>query len=107
VTRATAVNGHLRLELGDGSERVVDHALLGTGYRVDISRYPFLDRGLLRHVRCHSGHPQLSTTFESSVPGLYFAGATAGWSFGPLMRFVAGTSFAARALTRGVMRARR
>jgi cation diffusion facilitator CzcD-associated flavoprotein CzcO len=107
VKRAAAVNGHVRLELGDGSERVVDHVLLGTGYRVDISRYPFLDRGLLQHIRTRAGHPQLSTTFESSVPGLYFAGATAGWSFGPLMRFVAGTSFAARALTRGVMQSRR
>jgi cation diffusion facilitator CzcD-associated flavoprotein CzcO len=107
VKRAAAVNGHLRLELSDGTDRVVDHALLGTGYRVDISRYPFLDRGLLRHVRVTSGHPRLSTGFESSVPGLYFAGATAGWSFGPLMRFVAGTDFAARGLTRGVMRSRR
>ena len=26
----------------DGHERHVDHLLLGTGYRVDVARYPFL-----------------------------------------------------------------
>jgi hypothetical protein len=28
--------------LDDGSERLVDHFLLGTGYRVEISQYRFL-----------------------------------------------------------------
>jgi hypothetical protein len=30
-------------------------------------------------------------------------GAPAAWSFGPLMRFVAGAQFASNALTRGIM----
>ena len=33
------------------------------------------------------------------MAGLHFLGAPAAWSFGPLMRFVAGASFASRALT--------
>jgi FAD-dependent urate hydroxylase len=33
------------------------------------------------------------------VPGLHFVGATGAHSFGPLCRFVAGTSYTASALT--------
>ena len=32
----------LRVRLNDGPERTVDHVVLGTGYRIDVSRYPFL-----------------------------------------------------------------
>jgi hypothetical protein len=92
------------LKLGDGSERRVDHVLLATGYRVDISRYPFLTLKLLTSIRQIGGYPQLDVGFESSVPGLHFLGAPAAWSFGPLMRFVAGTEFAARELTHKILR---
>jgi hypothetical protein len=50
-----------------------------------------------------AGYPQLDGGFQSSVPGLHFLGAPAAWSFGPLMRFVAGTEFASLALTRGIL----
>jgi hypothetical protein len=89
--------------LSDGTKRQVDHVLLATGYRVDIARYPFLSRELLQMVHRVAGHPQLDTGFQSSVDGLHFLGAPAAWSFGPLMRFVAGTEFAARSLTRGIL----
>jgi hypothetical protein len=39
---------------------------------------------------------------ESSIPGLHFIGAAAAESFGPLMRFVSGTGYCSRNLTRGV-----
>ncbi len=88
----------LKLRIDDGSERIVDHALLGTGYRVDISRYGFLSRELLASIQQTDGYPQLSSGFESSICGLHFVGAPAAWSFGPLMRFVAGAEFTARAV---------
>ena len=94
------MNGHLHVKLSDGTERYVDHALLGTGYRVDIRRYPFLGEALLASILHAGGYPQLDDGFESSVRGLHFVGAPAAWSFGPLMRFVAGTGFASRALAR-------
>ena len=87
----------------DGSVRRADHVLLGTGYRVDVSRYPFLGREVVDQVETANGYPVLGRGFESSVDGLHFLGAPAAWSFGPLMRFVAGTAYAGRELVRGVV----
>ena len=102
VTGAKRMNGAVRLTLNDDSERRVDHVLLATGFRVEIGRYAFLPEDLLQSVNRVDGYPSLSRTFESSVPGLYFLGAPAAWSFGPLMRFVAGTEWAAQALASGI-----
>jgi hypothetical protein len=74
--------------------------LLGTGFRVDISRYSFLPATLLEAIRTVDGYPLLRRGFESSVAGLHFLGAPAARSFGPLMRFVAGTDFAGPAVAR-------
>jgi hypothetical protein len=103
ISSAKAVGQHVRLQLNDGSERNVDHVLLATGYRVDVSRLAFLGPGLLRSLRIVDGYPELSAGFEASVPGLHFLGASAAGTFGPLMRFVAGTGYAARGLTRGIL----
>ncbi len=92
--------------LNDASERRVDEVLLGTGYDVDISRYPFLSRELITEIQQFDGYPVLSRGFRSSVPGLYFIGATAARSFGPLLNFVAGTEFAARQLSNHICKTR-
>ncbi|HLY31537.1 MAG TPA: hypothetical protein VKQ36_10940, partial [Ktedonobacterales bacterium] len=44
--------------------------------------------------------PILDSGFESSVPGLFFAGAISNYNFGPLCRFVAGARVSARHITR-------
>ncbi|MGZ4268035.1 MAG: FAD-dependent oxidoreductase [Solirubrobacteraceae bacterium] len=106
VTGAVPVNGHVRLLLSDGSVREADHLMLGTGYRVDVAKYPFLAPDVIAAIDRVQGHPRLSHGFESSVPGLHFAGAPAAWSHGPLMRFVAGAGFASRSLARGITPAR-
>ncbi|HVG51476.1 MAG TPA: NAD(P)-binding domain-containing protein [Xanthobacteraceae bacterium] len=82
--------------------RHYDHVLLGTGYRIDISKSGLLDPALLAAIRRIGGSPELRIGFESSVPGLHFLGASAVRSYGPLLRFIAGSDFAARALTRTV-----
>ena len=94
----------LKIRLSDGTIRQVDHILQATGYQVDISKYPFLKGRLLDKIRKVDGFPVLDHGFESSVPGLHFVGAPAAWSFGPLMRFVAGVEFAARAVTGRICR---
>jgi len=102
VMRARAGDDVVDLMLDDGSSRTVDHVLLGTGYHVDISRYEFLSTELLRGIDQLRGFPRLGPGLETSVPGLHIVGAPAAWSYGPLMRFVVGTGFAARALTQQI-----
>jgi NADPH-dependent 2,4-dienoyl-CoA reductase/sulfur reductase-like enzyme len=100
VVSASQVGERLRLVFDDGGEREVDRVVLGTGYRVDLDRSSILAPELARSVRRIGGSPLLSDGFQSSVPGLHFVGAAAAESFGPLMFFIAGTGYAARALTR-------
>jgi hypothetical protein len=102
VTSAEVRGQEVHLKLNDGTTRVVDHVLLGTGYRVDVSRYPFLSPEIVHSLRMTDGFPQLRAGLESSVPRLHFLGAPAAWSFGPLMYFVCGTDFAAKELARSI-----
>jgi thioredoxin reductase len=107
VNSARPSGDRVHVELSDGSARTVDHLLFGTGYRVDIHRYPFLDPALVLQVRSVGGYPVLRPGMESSVPGLHFLGAPAARSFGPIMRFVAGGWYGAESLTRLIRRTRR
>ena len=98
VVSAKEVGNEIELRLDDGTERRVDHVLMGTGYRVDIAKYKFLAPELVQQVRQLDGYPDVSAGFCTSVPGLHFTGATAAKKFGPLMYFVTGTEFAAKEL---------
>jgi FAD-dependent urate hydroxylase len=100
IVSVTATDGGVQIRFADGAQRTADHLLLGTGYRVDIARYPFLAPSLLARVRRVNGYPVLGRGMESSVPALHFVGAPAAWSFGPIMRFVSGGWYTGRALTR-------
>jgi FAD-dependent urate hydroxylase len=102
IVSVNQADGGVLVTFADGDKRTADHLLFGTGYRVDISRYPFLAPSLLARVKRAGGYPVLGRGLQSSVPGLYFLGAPASWSFGPTMRFVSGGWYAARALTRVV-----
>lgn len=104
IVAASSSSEGVCLKLNDGSQRVVDHVLLGTGYDVDISRYSFLSSAVLSKVSMFDGYPKLKPGFCSSVQGLHFVGATAARSFGPLLYFVAGTEFASRNLTSYLVR---
>jgi cation diffusion facilitator CzcD-associated flavoprotein CzcO len=84
VTAAASAGGQVKLKLDDNDQRCVDHVLLATGYRVDISLYDFLAPELLKAVRRIDGYPLLGPGFESSVEGLHFLGAPGALSFGPV-----------------------
>jgi hypothetical protein len=107
VREAVSSNGHLQLRLDDSSVREVDHVMLATGYRVDMRRYAFFAPALLAGIRTVAGYPVLGDGLQSSVPGLHILGAPATHSFGPVLRFVSGTEFAASALARHVTGAQR
>ena len=102
VVSATAIESQIRLKLDDGAERLVDHVLLATGYRVDVGRYPFLSQSVLQRLETVNGYPVLKRGLESSIPGLHFLGKPAAWSFGPLLGFVSGTEFAANELVHSI-----
>jgi thioredoxin reductase len=98
IINARRDGDRIALTLDDGS-RHIDHVLLATGYRIDVKQIRFLDPKLRERIARHDGSPVLSGGFESSVSGLHFVGASAVASFGPLLRFIAGTAFAARRIT--------
>jgi len=102
LTAAEAQGETLRLSLSDGSTREVDHLMFGTGYKVDIARYPFLGEPILGDIRRVDGFPVLSRGLQTSVPGLHIVGAPAAWSFGPIMRFVSGSWYAGNAVAREI-----
>ncbi len=104
ITTVAMSGDRLNLRLDDGTTRDVDHVLLGTGYKVDVSRYPFLPAELSNKLDQANGFVKVNRGFESSVPGLHFLGAPTAWTFGPLMYFVCGTDFAARQLAAYVSR---
>ncbi len=104
INRARADSGRVTLDLDNG-KRSFDHILLGTGYRVDIARLGILPRELLDKIARAGGSPILGAGFVSSVPGLHFVGSYAVRSYGPLLRFIAGAPFTARAVTRAALAA--
>jgi thioredoxin reductase len=91
----------------DGPERssiAADHVIAGTGFRIDVSRLPFLSgeiqAGLVTRANC----PRVNRAGESTVPGLYFAGAPTMASLGPGVRFISGTHRTAAQLATSVAR---
>lgn len=70
-----------------------DHVIAGTGFRFDLARLDFLEPALRDQLKVTAGAPLLDHNFQSNVDGLFFTGALAAPSLGPLMRFVAGTHF--------------
>jgi hypothetical protein len=96
VLSAEAAGDRVRLHLRSPDGVVVedaDHVIAGTGFRFDLSRLAYLDPSLRAVLEITAGAPVLSRNLESNISGLYFTGALAAPSLGPLMRFVAGTHF--------------
>jgi len=105
IASVTASGERVKVRLDDGSDRTIDHVLLGTGYKVDISKYAFLSPELRESISRNNGYPRLRPGLETSIDGLHILGAPAAWSFGPLMQFVSGTHYASRKLLQCVARA--
>jgi lysine/ornithine N-monooxygenase len=103
--------GRVRVELLGTKPEVplwvdTDHVICATGYRANLSRLTMLDPGLRAAIRTANDAPALDASFQSSSLGLYFVGNAAAMTFGPLMRFVFGTSFAANRLVSRIRRTR-
>jgi FAD-dependent urate hydroxylase len=93
VTGAEQLGAKLKLDFSDGTTDQVDAVVLATGYKIDISKYDMLDRGLLQGIQqTADGYPVLTTGLQTTVQGLYMAGVVAEKTLGPTLRFVTGTS---------------
>jgi thioredoxin reductase len=94
----------LKLDGHRASSIEADHVIAGTGFRVDVAKLPFLPEeiqaGLVKRGNC----PEVNRAGESTVPGLYFAGAHTMTSLGPGVRFIAGTHHTSARLARSVGR---
>jgi thioredoxin reductase len=102
AARTTGGRIELQLRASDGSsERLTaDHVVAATGYRIDLTRLPFIDSRLLSQIKVENGKPALSLDYETSVPGLHVVGPASAFSFGPVCRFVFGAVHPARTLSR-------
>jgi lysine/ornithine N-monooxygenase len=108
VTAAEASGGRaiLRLESDAGDTQRIEtgHVIAATGFRADVRRLPFMSAEIKSQLELIDDVPALSSHFESSVPGLFFVGAAATKSFGPLLRFACGAEFAAGHLSNHLAR---
>jgi FAD-dependent urate hydroxylase len=94
----------LRLDGPGRSTITADHVIAGTGFRIDLSRLPFLPEEIRAGLMTRANCPVVNRAGESSVPGLYFAGVPTMASLGPGVRFIAGTHYTAAQLARSVAR---
>lgn len=102
VMNAAFKAGEVRLDVVTGAGKTTfaaDHVVAATGYRADIRREPFWEGATLDKIEHINGIPVLGQGFESSIPGLHFIGYVSAASFGPSMRFIYGTRFAAPMVT--------
>jgi cation diffusion facilitator CzcD-associated flavoprotein CzcO len=100
AARATDSGARLTFDGKDRDAATYDHLIAGTGYRFDVDRLMYISGDIRQAIATTGGAPTLSRSFESSVPDLFFLGAMASPSLGPNMRFLSGTHFTARRLTR-------
>ena len=93
---------HLHLRSADGTSMVhmTDFVIAGTGYKPSVRRLKFLSSEIQAKIATVEDAPLLSQSFESSVSGLYFVGAAAANTFGPLLRFAFGSNFTAHHITK-------
>jgi thioredoxin reductase len=106
---ADAREGRARLVLRrpgrEDAQIEFQHVIAATGYKAAVSRLTFIDESVQSRISKAEGAPILNRHFESSVPGLYFVGAAAANSFGPLLRFAYGAKFAAERVAAHLARA--
>jgi len=75
VVSATSNGARVKVRLDDGSERNFDHVFLGTGYRVDVSKYDFLAPKLAGSISRHQGSPALQTASKRPSRDSHILGA--------------------------------
>jgi thioredoxin reductase len=88
-------DGVVRLTMSDGSTREADAVIIAAGFRFALDRLPFLSPEIRAGIELDEGWPALDRWFRSSDPNVLFVGFAAARRFGPIVRFIPGTRFAA------------
>jgi FAD-dependent urate hydroxylase len=95
VTGVERHDGVARLSLSDGSVREADAVIVAAGFRFALDRLSFLAPDVRAGIELDEGWPRLDRWFRTSDPNVLFVGFAAANRFGPLVRFIRGTCFAA------------
>jgi thioredoxin reductase len=106
ITGARMQGDAVAIALSSGATLECDAVIAATGFRVDVDRLGFLAPALRQRIARLAGAPRLDARFQSSVPGLFFAGPSSAVSFGPLFRFVIGAGYTSATLTAALRRPR-
>jgi len=86
VIGAITESGATVVTLSNGERLSVDRVIFATGYKAELANVPYLSP-VISDIAVVDGFPVLDENFESSVPGLYFAGFAASRDFGPFFGF--------------------
>jgi FAD-dependent urate hydroxylase len=100
-------NGDLEATLSNSKTVYVDHVVLATGYKVDITRLPILSTSLLNRIETRNGFPVLDDHFETSVPGLFITSMPATQDFGPFFGFTISVRTSAKLITQRLVATQR
>jgi thioredoxin reductase len=97
------IHGALRVSLNAGETLEVDHVLFATGYQVNLQRLSLLREGnLFDRVECRDGFPNLDTSLQTTVPGLFITSLPATRDFGLFFAFTAAVRASARIVARAI-----
>jgi FAD-dependent urate hydroxylase len=104
IKKAEPHGSGVRLHLAGAKESTidVDHVIAGTGFRIDVSRLSFLAQEIQSSLVTRANCPLVNRAGETSVRGLYFAGAPTMVSLGSGVRFISGTHGTSAALATSV-----
>jgi len=92
VACAVQPGGELLAQLDSGERLVVDHIILATGYKVNVSQVPFLATGnIAAQLATRNGFPVLDEQFQTNLPGLFITSMAANQDFGPFFGFTIAT----------------
>lgn len=98
-------DGSLEATLSNGQQLTFDHAILATGYKVDISRLPFLNNSsLIGQIATQNGFPVLDNHMQSSIPGLFMTSMMAVQDFGPFFGFTVSVRTSAQLIGAGLQK---
>jgi pyridine nucleotide-disulfide oxidoreductase len=95
VERIEPRDSVIRLGLSDGSSRDADAIIVAAGFRFTLERLPFLSPEIRSAIELDDGWPVLDRWFRSTDKNVLFVGFAAAHRFGPIVRFIPGTRFAA------------